>query len=278
MDDHPLVAAILADRAKALSQDPSRESLVIVAHGPNEDAEAVQWTEAIRLLGSRIRSTVRFREIDVRLLRDDAPKPVKDRALAELKAAVEDRARSGRIIVVPLLVSTGRIGDQIPDVLNGLEFAWDGRPLLPDARIAEWIIAQTNTVAAQSTQPSAANPPRYEEQVVVTATRTERLLQDVPVQTEVVGRATIDAAGSRSVADMLSRQIGTEVVPTLAGEGVQLQGIRLASSCSWTDRRSSARSAAPSTPPMSSSMTSTGSRSSRAQRQRCTAPTHPVAS
>ncbi len=224
MDDHPLIAAILADRARALSRNPGDESLVIVAHGPNEDAEAARWIDATRSLGSHVRSAVPFRDIDVRLLRDDAPKPVKEKALADLRAAVADRAKIGRVIVVPLLVSTGRVGDQIPGVLEGLAFAWDGRPLLPDSRVGEWILAQAQRVGQPPDAPPA-DPLRYEEQLVVTATRTEQRLADVPVRTEVIDRATIDETGSRSVADVLSRQLGAEIVPTLAGDGIQLQGI-----------------------------------------------------
>jgi len=44
MDDHALIAAILADRARALSQDPTRENLVLVAHGPNPEDEAARWS------------------------------------------------------------------------------------------------------------------------------------------------------------------------------------------------------------------------------------------
>ena len=49
-------------------------------------------------------------------------------------------------MVVPLLLSTGRVAGQIPEVLKGLTFAWDGKPLLPDDRIADWILDETASV------------------------------------------------------------------------------------------------------------------------------------
>ena len=98
LDAHPILADILSDRAHALSRDPPRESLVIVAHGPNGNADADRWTGVIRELGARVRSRLPFREIDIRLLRDDAPKPVKDQALAELRDSVASRAASGRVV------------------------------------------------------------------------------------------------------------------------------------------------------------------------------------
>ena len=156
LDAHPILAEILADRARSLSRDPSQESLVIVAHGPNGAADADRWMSAIRQLGVQIRSLVPFQELDVRLLRDDAPKPVKDQALAELRHAVASRAESGRVVVVPLLLGPGRVLDQVPDVLTGLEYLWDGRPVLPDSRIADWVLSQVDSVTGTSTR--AAGP------------------------------------------------------------------------------------------------------------------------
>ena len=154
MDDDPLIAAILADRARALSRDPTAETLVLVAHGPNDDDEAAEWTTAMKQLAAHIRTASPFRAIDTRLLRDDAPKPVKDRALAELHDAVAASAASGRVVVVPLLLSPGAVADEIPATLAKLDFGWDGRTLLPDDRIAQWILARARGAAPQSEQAS----------------------------------------------------------------------------------------------------------------------------
>ena len=37
LNDHPVVAQILATRARAIGKDPAYEAVVIVAHGPNEE-------------------------------------------------------------------------------------------------------------------------------------------------------------------------------------------------------------------------------------------------
>jgi sirohydrochlorin cobaltochelatase len=147
MDDHAIVGDIIADRAKALSTDPKNEWLMIVAHGPNEDDEAAQWNKAIANVGARVQTKLPFKGVDVRLLRDDAPKEVKDKALAEMRASVEEKSKTSKVVVVPLLLSTGRVGGQIPEVLKGLTFAWDGKPLLPDDRIADWILDEARRAA-----------------------------------------------------------------------------------------------------------------------------------
>jgi outer membrane receptor for ferrienterochelin and colicins len=145
LDDHPLVGAILADRAAALSQDPTHESLVIVAHGPNPDDEAAIWTVIIDRLASQVRAKLPFRSVAVRLLRDDAPKPVKDQALQELRDTVATAGHDGPVIVVPLLLAPGHVADEIPATLAGLEYRWDGKTLLPDERIADWVVAQATS-------------------------------------------------------------------------------------------------------------------------------------
>ena len=154
LDAHRILADILSDRARALSRDPSNESLVIVAHGPNGAADADRWMGVIRELGVQIQARVPFQEVDGRLLRDDAPTPVKDQALAELRHAVASRAASGRVVVVPLLLGSGRVLDQVPNVLTGLDYLWDGRPVLPDNRIADWVMSQVERVTG--TRPRAA--------------------------------------------------------------------------------------------------------------------------
>ncbi len=219
LDDHPILGAILADRAKALSRDPARETVVLVAHGPNDDGEAERWLAAMRRLGDQLRAATSVADVDVRLLRDDAPKEVKDRALGELRASVEERSRRGTALVVPLLMAPGKVADQIPRVLEGLDFRWEGATLLPDKRIAEWITATAR--AAGATQGVV----HYQEQIVVTATRTERSVQEVPIPTEVVGRAVLEGAGARSVVEALAHCPGADVVPSLAGHSAQLQGV-----------------------------------------------------
>lgn len=156
MDDDPLIATILADRARALSRDPTSETLVLVAHGPNDEDEAAQWLAAMATLAGDVRRTTPFRRIDTRLLRDDAPKPVKARALAELRETVAEQERSGRVVVVPLLLSPGAVADEIPSTLAGLDFAWDGRTLLPDDRVAQWILGRARGASIDAVHAATA--------------------------------------------------------------------------------------------------------------------------
>ena len=237
LDAHPILADILSDRARALSRDPSKESLVIVAHGPNGVADADRWMSAIRQLGVQIQSLVPFEEIDVRLLRDDAPKPVKDQALAELRNSVATRAESGRVVVMPLLLGPGRVLDQVPDVLTGLDYLWDGRPVLPDSRIADWVMSQVASVTGMSTRaakpeasgrPSDNEPLTFLDSVTVSATLRPAPVRETPGTVSVIDSQTIQERLLENFADLVRYEPGVYVesnVTRLGLNGFNIRGV-----------------------------------------------------
>src|SRR5262249_53075915 len=141
LDDHALVAEILADRARALSTDPSREVVILVAHGPNDDAENARWLANMRSLASRMPNASTFARIDVLTVRDDASEEVRKQATSDFRGLVEHaRAENRRALVVPLLLSFGGIEAGIRTRLEGLDYAMSDQALLPDPRIARWIV------------------------------------------------------------------------------------------------------------------------------------------
>jgi hypothetical protein len=155
LDDHAIVAEILADRARALSRDPAQEVLMLVAHGPNDEAENAQWLENMRHLAARMPQAAAFARIEVSTVRDDADDSVRAHATQELRGMVE-RAHSEqrRALIVPLLLSYGGIESGIRTRLEGLDYVMADRALLPDPRIARWIIESAcPSCRAASTMP-----------------------------------------------------------------------------------------------------------------------------
>lgn len=221
MDDDAVIAQILADRARTLSRDPQNEAFVLVAHGPNDDDEAAIWTAAMARLVGQVRASLPFQAVDTRLLRDDAPKPVKDRALAQLRDAVATHAAARRVVVVPLLLSPGPVADEIPNTLAGLNFAWDGRTLLPDDRIADWIVSRVR--AAQTTSAQAGPASRLQAHTTLTGIVTDTT--GLPVSGSTVVVRNRESGSERIVhADAQGRFIFDDtppatydVIATLAG-------------------------------------------------------------
>ena len=142
LNDHPIVADVLASRARAISRNPAQEALVIVAHGPNEEEDNTRWLADMRSLASRVGQSEKFQSIEYLTLRDDAPKPVRDAATEQLRGIVERELSAGRrVLIVPLLISFGGIERGLRERLEGLNYTMAEAALMPDDRLATWVLA-----------------------------------------------------------------------------------------------------------------------------------------
>ena len=63
------------------------------------------------------------------------------------------------------------------------------------------------------------------ETVVVTGSRTEHLLSEAPVATQVITREDIEDSGAQNAADLIEEQPGISIERSYRGSGVQLQGL-----------------------------------------------------
>ena len=145
LNDHPVVADILTSRARAISRDQAGEALLVVAHGPNEDADNARWLADMRVIAQRIGQTERFGAIEYLTLRDDAPKPVRDAVTAQLRSLVQRELSAGRrVLIVPLLISFGGIEKGLRERLNGLSYTLADAALMPDDRMAGWVLAMAD--------------------------------------------------------------------------------------------------------------------------------------
>jgi hypothetical protein len=145
LDDDPVVASILVDRAKVLSTDQPHEVAIIVAHGPVEDDENDRWLKNMSSLAALMKKDTTFARIDVVTVRDDAGEPVRETATKELRGLVERaRGEGHRVLIVPLLLSYGGIEAGIRKRLEGLDYTMGSQGLLPDERLASWVLTRVN--------------------------------------------------------------------------------------------------------------------------------------
>jgi hypothetical protein len=146
LNDHPIVADILASRARSIGKDPSTESIVIVAHGPNDEENNRRWLADMASLARRLEEKSRFASVDYLTVRDDAPKPIWEKARAELRAVVEKRTAEGRrVLIVPLLISFGGIEKGLRQRLEGLTYTMAAAGLMPDDRLVDWVLAMASS-------------------------------------------------------------------------------------------------------------------------------------
>lgn len=141
LDGHPLVADMLLARAARLSRSPNKEVVVIVAHGPVSDEENARWLADMGSLAGLIRTKSSFKRIEYLTVRDDAPEPVRSRATAELRSVVARAlGENSSVLIVPLLLSYGGIEEGIKKRLEGLSYSMSDQALLPDERLARWVL------------------------------------------------------------------------------------------------------------------------------------------
>ena len=143
LDGHALVAEILLSLAADVSRTPEEEVVVLVAHGPSSDEDNASWLANMSTLVEQMRPRTRFSRIEHLTVRDDASDPVRDEATAELRAVVEAVVDEGKsVLIVPLLLSYGGIEAGIRERLEGLQYRMADQALLPDERLAEWVLMQ----------------------------------------------------------------------------------------------------------------------------------------
>ena len=151
LDHDELVAQILVDRAASISQNPSREVVILVAHGPVPDDDNKLWLSDMKALGDQMKKHSTYAGIVCLTLRDDAEDPVKNAATEELRQTVGRIHKAGNTpLVVPLLLSYGGIEEGLRKRLSGMDFKMPSQALLPDPRIAAWVTARATNSSTDS--------------------------------------------------------------------------------------------------------------------------------
>lgn len=148
-DDEPLIADILTSRAQALSKNPSRESLLLVAEASSADRANSQWAGAIDGLAEKVRAKGNFAACRVFILPQDASQFQREKSVRELRETAKSlRPQGAALIVVPLTLDHGEVASKIRAMLDGIFFKYDGKAVLPDPRVAGWVKLSVSKAAA----------------------------------------------------------------------------------------------------------------------------------
>lgn len=152
LDDAPELAAALGVRWAELEEADRRRPLLLVAHGPNDSADAIEWIENIRMVSEGLRARTRS-DLHVALLRDDAPPEVRRAAVAAMRDTVLAMAAraADSVVAMPVMISAGSITRlKIPADLEGLPIRYRPEPLAPRAELARWIERSARESAARA--------------------------------------------------------------------------------------------------------------------------------
>jgi len=140
LEDHPLFARALLDRAMALSQQPDNETVIVVAHGKRADADDAQWMQLLDSIRRQMQEAGgdAFNAIEIGTWREDWDDK-REAAVARIRGLIEQaRARGNRVIVVPARTNAqGPARRLIPDLDYALAEGFAGHRLFP-----QWLDAQ----------------------------------------------------------------------------------------------------------------------------------------
>lgn len=145
LEDAPL-GRVLLDRVRAWSRDPDREAVLVLAHGPGDDARNERWLAAMRRHTAMLQEALAPAALHVDTLREDWPekrRPVE----ARLRAWVETQLAAGRRVLVQPLRVWGR--GPYETVFAGLAVD-HGDGLLPHPALDAWLEAEALELAARA--------------------------------------------------------------------------------------------------------------------------------
>jgi sirohydrochlorin ferrochelatase len=156
LDDSPAMAAVLAERGRALIPgDVSRRALFLVGHGPNSAEDHAAWMENLRRVADTVQRLSGFGDVRVEVVRDDAPAAVRREAVTRVRELIslQYRLTGDSVAVVPVLISRGRVSrEKFLADLAGLPVIYSGEPLLPHPALARWLearVSETSRLAAR---------------------------------------------------------------------------------------------------------------------------------
>jgi hypothetical protein len=94
------------------------------------------------VLAETVGTSAPYASVDYLTVRDDAGPALRDAATQELRGKVQAQIAQGRrVLIVPHLMSFGGIEQGLRTRLAGLDYAMPSQALMPDDRIAQWVVA-----------------------------------------------------------------------------------------------------------------------------------------
>lgn len=140
LENHPLYAKALYQRALTVSEAPSKETIILVAHGLGSEAGNAHWREVLESIRRQMLElgATRFRAIEIALWSEDWPK-LRQTAVEHVRSLVQEANEdNGRAIVIPARTLGQGHADEY---LEGLDYVL-GEGFAPHPLFAQWLSAQ----------------------------------------------------------------------------------------------------------------------------------------
>jgi len=142
LEASPYFARALLDRAQAISENPSEETVILLAHGTGSDEKNARWMDNLRTLADTMRAHGGdvFRDTKVHTWREDWPEKRKE-TIPEIQQMVKEASENGTALVIPARTTAqGRASEY----LEGLDYRY-GKGFAPHPEFEAWMREQIET-------------------------------------------------------------------------------------------------------------------------------------
>jgi sirohydrochlorin ferrochelatase len=143
LEDDPLFAKALLDRARELSTEPAEETIILVAHGNGNGKRDDHWLEVLKSLAQQMRAIGgnSFRAIRYQTWREDWPEKRRPR-IDSVRMMVQQAQRDGGSAIVIPARTTG--SGPTRKFLADLKYR-HGKGFAPHPLFAQWVEKQIET-------------------------------------------------------------------------------------------------------------------------------------
>jgi sirohydrochlorin ferrochelatase len=140
LDDHPQVGAIVAAHAREVSYEPDKEEVIIVGHGPVDEADNLDQLAMMKNIAAVVQADRPYAAVHVATLQDDAPREVRMANFQKIRDRITAAAAEGRkTIIVTNLLGSRIVQSSLRRGLSGMEYRFNLKGLLMHEDFINWI-------------------------------------------------------------------------------------------------------------------------------------------
>ena len=140
INDDMYAKKIILEYTNEISSDPANEVLIIIAHGPIDEADNEIELELMNNIGEYVKEQTSIQTVKSFTLQDDAPKAIRDQNLNRIKAFMTASKEDGkRILMVSNLMSGKGIQKKIEEDFEGIDYTFNSKGLLTHPYYIDWI-------------------------------------------------------------------------------------------------------------------------------------------
>ncbi len=145
------IADILHERVVEVSEDPSNETVVLLAHGEKTDSGNTRWLQAMEVNIERLKKELhcgKLKSIRAATVREDWPE-LREKAVGEIRSIIQEESKRGRVVVI-----ANRLYGAGPykKLLAGLDYVLNDRGLAHPL-LSRWLEEEVEKTAAALASP-----------------------------------------------------------------------------------------------------------------------------